>query len=66
MNDVIIERSGSNLFVFFLATKAAEEWVAENVEVPDYMWMGTNSFGCDYGMAGELASNMVAAGLEVA
>lgn len=48
--DVLIN-DGGTVVTFLLVTKAAQDWVRENLETPSWSWLGANSFTVDYRQA---------------
>jgi hypothetical protein len=64
MADVTVTNCGS-IVQFRLHSKAAQEWVEENVQTDDWQWFGRNCFNVDHRYAGHLAEGMADAGLEL-
>jgi hypothetical protein len=62
--DIKIENHGS-LFLFRLLTKAAREWVDENVATEGWEFMG-NGLAVEHRMAAPLVEGMLEAGLVLA
>lgn len=62
--DVLVMRDGT-LFLLTLESEAAHAWVRENVDVPDYMWLGTSMVAVESSYAGDIVAGMAADGLEV-
>jgi len=62
--DVTVENHGT-LFAFNLLTDAAREWVAQYVDIEDYMWAGDRRFNCEHRCARHLVEGMLAEGLVV-
>lgn len=63
--DVTVARAGGNLFMVTPVSEKAKTWIEENVEIPDWAWMGRQSFAVDHHLIENLVSGMVAEGLEV-
>lgn len=61
--DVEFLNNGSIMLVVPL-TPAAKEWVADNLALEGWQWMG-NAFACEPRYAGDLAQGMADAGLVV-
>lgn len=64
MPDIHIEPHGS-VVLFRPASDTAHAWVAENVAIEDWQWLG-GAFAVDHRYAGDLAQGMREAGLAVA
>lgn len=64
--DVVVETHGISLVAFRLKSPKAEQWVDENVEVPDHMWLHPSGFACETSFADAVAGGMESAGLELA
>lgn len=62
--DVSFQDSGS-VCLFTLATKAAFDWVEENVQLDGWQWMGKSSFAVDRRFADQLIGGMSGDGLVV-
>ena len=63
MADVRISNHGTIVMVLPVS-KAAKDWVKENVDVPSWAWMG-GSFACEPRLVDNLIDGMRDAGLEV-
>lgn len=64
--DVLVEHQrGSGLATFRLYTQAAKDWVAENLEIEGWQWLGASTLGVDWRYAEPIAAMMDAAGLIV-
>lgn len=61
--DVTVENHGS-LFLFSPYTQAAKDWIADNVQIEEYMRLGLN-FACEHRFAQALIQGMIEAGLRV-
>lgn len=61
--DISVADRGS-IAIVNLLTPEARAWVDENVEVPDWGWMGLG-FACEPRMVGDLVQGAMDAGLEV-
>jgi hypothetical protein len=53
------------VWVFQIKTEDARTWVAANVDVPAWAWLGTTAFAVDWRMAGPLVDGMRDNGLDV-
>jgi hypothetical protein len=62
--DVRIIGAG-NLVQLFLNTPEAHAWVKENVDAPDYLWLGNDSFCVEPRYVNDIVAGMIDAGLEV-
>lgn len=64
--DVIVTGSGT-IYRLSARTAAAREWIDANVEIPDYMRLGSGtSFCCEHRYVGGIVAGMQAEGLVVA
>ena len=61
--DLIVTNHGSTT-VINMVTPLARQWVEQNVDVPDWAWMGLG-FACEPRMVEQLVEGAEAAGLEV-
>lgn len=52
-----------SVWLVYLESEAARNWVAENVEVPGWAWMGRHSFAADWRPARDLVQGMLNDGL---
>jgi len=59
--DVVVDDQGT-IWMFWPVTEAAKQWVAENVQLESWQWMGER-FGVDHRPARQLLQGMVEAGL---
>ena len=57
MADVTIEDQGS-LVLFKIESEEAQEWVDENVDVPDFAWLGGYSFVVEHRYADALIAGL--------
>lgn len=65
--DVIASNDGT-LWVFECVTQGARDWAHENVNVPDYLWLGPASLGrfaVEHRFAGQLVEGFAEAGFRV-
>jgi hypothetical protein len=62
--DVTVTNEGT-IFLFMLNTKAAHEWVSENVQLEGYQWMSKDAFTCEHRYAYNLTKGMQDGGLSV-
>lgn len=62
--DVTVENHGT-LCRFHLLSQAAKDWVADNVDAPDYMWLGGSIFHCESRYADDIVNGMQSEGLVV-
>jgi hypothetical protein len=62
--DVIVRNHG-NQFTCTLVTKAAQDWVKENVEIEGWAWMGNAVFSVDQHYIEDLVAGMEEANLLV-
>lgn len=62
--DIKIINEGS-VFLFEVCSPAGREWVAENVQLEGWQWLGGSAFAVDHRYAAGLADAMMNAGLSV-
>lgn len=63
--DVRVIAAG-NLVQLFLNTASAKAWVHDNVDAPDYMWLGGDCVCVEHRYVEDIIAGMQDAGLEVA
>lgn len=64
MADVTVEDQGS-LVLFKIESQEAQEWVDDNIDVPDFAWLGGQQFVVEHRFADNLIAGLQDAGFEV-